>query len=204
LVILPTDLAGNPSFSQLLESVRETCISVYDHSDLPLYQLMELLYAEMPGDHEAKAAAMQHTDDIGYRIDRAIQPTGAGEPYFFFAVQTSDRTKKVAQQRLAEQFQMVDMKIDRLVLPLSEIVPGPGVSVTAEEIAEGLQLKTISEVDRYRSETMVEFLDLYQLVLETIIADPETRLSDLVTLVRQKREDRTTHKSTQNQSAVGI
>ncbi|TRU46908.1 MAG: amino acid adenylation domain-containing protein [Microcystis aeruginosa Ma_QC_Ch_20071001_S25] len=45
-LVLRTDLAGNPSFSELLKQVRETATDAYDHQDLPFEMLVEAIQPE--------------------------------------------------------------------------------------------------------------------------------------------------------------
>lgn len=45
-LVLRTDLSGNPSFSELLKKIRETCLNAYSNQNIPFEKLIEVLKPE--------------------------------------------------------------------------------------------------------------------------------------------------------------
>ena len=157
-LVLPTDLSGNPSFSGLLERVRASCMSVLEHADLPLPQLMAML---------------KEGDD-------PVAP-----PFVFLGVEPD---RRVARRSLAERLRLADLAIEPVSPEPSDLVTGTGFWVNVEEVAEGLKISIRSGVDQYRPETMAEVLELYCRVVESVVADPEQTLSELTTPPREEGE----------------
>ena len=179
MVILRTDLSGNPTFSELLERVRTTCMAGYEHGDLPLHNLIASLRTELPDG--------QQLDQIDERVELDNAALGLAEPFVYLNVESLGEDTRFAQQRLTEKLQLADLTIKPLHWQAPEAVRSPGISIFASEVAEGLSISVESEVDRYRSETMTELVELFRLVFEAIIADSEQSLSDLVRLIREPR-----------------
>jgi amino acid adenylation domain-containing protein len=69
-LVLRTDLARNPSFSELLKQVRETATDAYDHQDLPFEMLVEALQPERNMSYTPLFQVMFGLDnEIVYSID---------------------------------------------------------------------------------------------------------------------------------------
>lgn len=157
-VVLPTDLSGDPSFSRLLERVREMCMSVFEYAELPLPHLMERLNPD----------------------EDPVAP-----PYVFLSVEPD---RRVASQSMTEKLRLADLTIEPVSLAPSNLVTGTGMWVNVEEVAAGLRITIDSGVDQYRPETMAEVLELYCRVIESVAADPEQTLSELTMLPGEKGE----------------
>jgi hypothetical protein len=89
---------------------------------------------------------------------------------------------------MAEQLRLADLAIEPVYLDPPSLVTGTGMWFNTDEVAEGLRISITSGVDQYRPETMVEVLELYCRVVESVVTNPEQTLSELTTLPRKEGE----------------
>lgn len=152
--VLRTDLAGNPSYLQVLERVRANALNAYARQDYPFDLVVQELPRRPGADLYAVAFVLQNAsttalafDDVGVQVSRSDFVLDGRDP---------------AAERLGDHFNTpYDLHI--------EVFEADG------------QLATVTRYNpkRFRAETVDRFLDDYVSVLEGIAADPHLRLSQL-------------------------
>ena len=145
-LVLRTDLAGDPSFSELVGRVREADLAAFEHQDLPFERLVEELNPPRVAGRNPLFQVMvgyQHRPDtdlrlLGLRTEPYPAETGAAK--FDLAVTLVDRVDAEAMTLLLEYAtDLVDAEsavllLDRLVGLLDQVATDPDQPVSRVEV----------------------------------------------------------------------
>jgi non-ribosomal peptide synthetase component F len=142
LLVLRTDLSGNPTFRGLLARVRETAIGAFAHQDVPFDRLVEEL---QPKRHRSRTPLFQML------------------------------------------FVMENVPLETLHLPGLTMTPMPSQADTARfdlalfvrEQDGGIVTKWTYKTDLFDRSTIQRLARQYLVLLENIVAAPDTRLNEL-------------------------
>ncbi len=139
---LRSDLSGDPTFEELLEMTRKTCIEAYAHQDLPFEKLVDELNPERHMDR-------QPIVQIIFVLQNAPMP-------------------ELALSGLT-------------VTPLDAegITVRFDLEVNAWEQPEGIHFNFFYSSDLFDSETIERMMSHFQVLLESVTANPKQRISEL-------------------------
>ena len=139
LLVLRTDLSGDPSFFDLLRRVREVTLGAYAHQDVPFDKLVEEISPERGTGHNPLVQAL------------FVQMNGAGQiPRF--------------------------NDLDASQFPL----PSPSkfdMAVFVSLMPAGIRCVWSWNPDLFDEETLIKMTDLYETLLESVLADQTANLS---------------------------
>jgi amino acid adenylation domain-containing protein len=163
LLILRTDMSGDPSFSQLLERVRETTLGAFTHQDIPL----PLLLKELSPTPWSQAA------------NKVI-------PHVFFNLDNYLKETPVEEARKAPAISDVNIRQVNIDTSSSEAC----LSIDIKEHASVFGVLINYETSIYDAETINEWLEHFESLMEAAVANPQLRLSQLPLLTRAQRNAR--------------
>lgn len=145
ILALRTDLAGNPSFRELLGRVRETVVDAYAHQDVPFEQILETL-----------------------QVERDQSYTSVFQVMFIFWPEPLPPVEwpGMTLNRLDVHTKSAEFDLHLLITD------------TLPEMTGALQYKA----DLFKAATITRLLEHFQVLLTSIVAAPERRISDLPTL----------------------
>ena len=147
---LRTNLAGNPTFRELIRRVHRVALGAYEHQDLPFEKLVEELNPERDMSHTPLFQVMfnmAHVRDI--------------------------------------TFELHGLSVERL--PSIESASKFDFTLYVVESASGIGLRLVYNPDLFDSWRMEQMLSHYQTLLETIVANPDQRISELSILTEAER-----------------
>ena len=151
---LRTDLAGSPTFRELVRRVRAVALEAYAHQDMPFEQLVEQMQPER---------------------------TMSRNPLFQVMFQMENTPKE-------------ELPLPGLVLSpveVERVTTQFDLSFDVMENEEGLVVVAEYSTDLFNEATISSMLRRWRILLEGIIANPETRLDELPLLTAAEREQLT-------------
>ena len=158
-VALRTDLAGNPSFPQVLERARATALGAYANQEYPF----DLVVQDLRQRHGTDAA------DAGlYSVVLVVQNAST-------IVSTFDDV----DVRLSRSDFLLEGR-NPIAEKLADDV-GAEYDLHIEVFDVGAELRTVTQYNprRFRAETVDRFMNQFVSVLRQIVADPQVRLSQM-------------------------
>ncbi|MBE9010857.1 amino acid adenylation domain-containing protein [Pseudanabaenaceae cyanobacterium LEGE 13415] len=164
-LVLRTDLSGDPTFRALLDRVREVTLSAYAHQDLPFEKLVEEL---------------QPVRSLGQN------------PLFqvVFALQNTPMEQLVLPGLVLSPVTL-ETKTSRFDLELYVWKCGDNFRNLwgqGWQHSDGLRGVIIYNTDLFDATTIAQLRQHFQTLLESIVANPETRLSELSLLTVQEQQ----------------
>jgi amino acid adenylation domain-containing protein len=161
LLILRTDLSGDPSFAELLERVREVTLGAFTHQDIPLPYLLSQLA----------------TTPWSQSVNKVV-------PYVFFNLDNYVKGMPVREGNEAPVVPDVVIRKASINTRSSEAC----LSIDIKERASAFGVLLTYETSIYDAETISELLEHFESLMEAAVANPELRLSQLPLLTRAQRE----------------
>ena len=155
LLVLRTDLSGDPAFEDLLARVREVALEAYAHQDVPFDKLVEELKPERNSSYHPLVQVLF----VQQNTPRNTSPM-PGIETTLYAIE------------MPSKFDM---------------------AVFVAETDKGISANWIYDPDLFDSSTITRMANLFQLVLETVTADPTLNISSLTqTLAQADQQQRLT------------
>lgn len=160
-LVLRVNLGDNPTFRELLEQVKEVTLAAYEHQDLPFEKLVEELHPER---------------DL------------SRNPLFqvVFALQNAPM-QPLELPGLKLQPLKFDVTTTRFDIELHLWQSGYGLSGLWEEELEGISGFIAYNTDLFDAEAIARFTTHFQNLLAGIVANPDTRITDLALLSAAER-----------------
>lgn len=159
-IILRADLSTNPTFTAFLTQVRQTVLSALAHQDYPFPLLVQQLQPQRDPSRSPLIQVMfimQKAPLLGDQELAAFIAGGSGGSINVGGMSL----EPVAIEQRATQFDL---------------------ALTITEVADGLAAALQYSTDLFDRSTIVRMVDHFQRLLESIVADPEQRLSELTLL----------------------
>lgn len=158
-LVLRTDMAGDPSFRELLGRVKEVCLGAYAHQELPFEKLVEELHPER---------SMSHSPLVQVMFQLLNNPAQA------------------EQEQAEQEPEEAEAGDDGMAIESGTVISEIGLDLfeTNGQLVGRIEYST----DLFEHETIRRMLGHFQMLLEEIAANPGQRLSRLQLLDDAERQ----------------
>jgi len=158
MLVLRTNLSGNPTFLEMLERVREVCFGAYTYQDMPFEKLVDELQPQRDPSRNPLFQVLFALQNMPQSQKRKFsKPAGA-------AGQGGDS---------AQMWGNATVKFD--------------LGLQLFETQEGMTGVLSYSTDLFESATAARFANLYLSLLEEVVADPDRRLYSFSLLADEQR-----------------
>ncbi|MEM8809423.1 MAG: condensation domain-containing protein [Cyanobacteria bacterium P01_G01_bin.38] len=163
LLVLRTDLSGNPTFRDVLQRVREVALGAYAHQDLPFAQLVQAL--------QAQALQTEPATEISLEASRR----GVTTPLF--------QVLFVLQNAPLQTLTLPDVTLTPLDLPSGSAKFD--LALFLHETASGMTVDWNYSTDRFAAVTIERMAHQFEALLQHIVNHPDSSLESLANQVTQ-------------------
>jgi amino acid adenylation domain-containing protein len=163
-IVLRADLSGNPTFAELLGRTRQTVLGAFEHQDFPFPLLTERLH---PVRDSSRSPVFQTT----FVIQKSQMPDQRGLTSF---VQGETGAR---------------MEIGGLLVELMPVFKGTSqfdLRMAVAEAGDELSVLINYNTDLYDAATITRLLIHFEVLLQSVVADPHRRVADLPIMTEQE------------------
>ncbi len=157
-LLLRADLSGNPSFSELLQRVKQSSLQAFAHQDLPFEKVVVELHPEQRNIHSSL-----------FQVKFALNP-----PW--------------SKGRGMAAVQLPDLNIHSLFGYIHHGQTKYDLMLVMREQDEGLGMVFDYNAELFNAETMARMVDHFHTLLQGIITNPGQRISELPLLTPQEQQ----------------
>ncbi|MET8159744.1 amino acid adenylation domain-containing protein [Sphaerisporangium sp. NPDC005289] len=165
-LVLRTDLAGDPPFTELIRRVRRTALDAYDHQELPFEKLVDEL-------RPTRNLSVHPLAQVNFQVYERQNLDPARFP-------AADRTSAHG-----EDLHLAGLHVESL--PVATRTSKFDLSVEFGESGRDLTGRIEYSTDLYDGSTIERFADNLTALLEGIAAGPDSRLSELPPFAERER-----------------
>jgi len=168
-LVLRTDLSGNPTFRELLNRVKEVALGAYAHQDLPFEKLVEEL-------HPDRALNQNPLFQVAFALQNA-----PGNRLELPELTLSPQQLDVGTARFDLEFHLWERSPNS-----SGSNQSPSNKLWVDS-SDGISGMVIYSADLFDETTITRMLGHFQILLESIVANPEERIANLQYLSEKER-----------------